>query len=144
VAGALSDKFGRKKLLVLAALLFAVTSLGNALADNFTIFIAWRMLGGVTIGLASNLSPMYIAKVAPAPIRGRLVSINQLTIVVGILLAQSINWFRVLPADLHVSAVERHTRLNRDVLALRCDLRGGIYFHLLQAAGDEGQNTGAA
>jgi sugar porter (SP) family MFS transporter len=100
VAGALSDKFGRKKLLVLSALLFAVTSLGNALSDNFTIFIAWRMLGGVAIGLASNLSPMYIAEVAPAQIRGRLVSINQLTIVVGILLAQFINWFLVrnLPA----------------------------------------------
>ncbi len=100
VAGALSDKFGRKKLLILAALLFAVTSLGNALANNFTIFIVWRMLGGVAIGLASNLSPMYIAEVAPAQIRGRLVSINQLTIVVGILLAQSLNWFLVrhLPA----------------------------------------------
>ena len=100
VAGALSDKFGRKRLLILAAFLFAVTSLGNALAGNFAIFIAWRMLGGVAIGLASNLSPMYIAEVAPAQIRGRLVSINQLTIVVGILLAQYINWFLVrhLPA----------------------------------------------
>jgi sugar porter (SP) family MFS transporter len=100
VAGALSDKFGRKKLLILAALLFAVTSLGNAFAENFSIFVAWRMLGGVAIGLASNLSPMYIAEVAPAQIRGRLVSINQLTIVVGILLAQYINWFLVrhLPA----------------------------------------------
>ncbi|MCU0786319.1 MAG: sugar porter family MFS transporter [Verrucomicrobia bacterium] len=95
MAGALSDKFGRKRLLIVAALLFAVTSLGNALAGNFTLFIAWRMLGGVAIGLASNLSPMYIAEVAPAQIRGRLVSINQLTIVVGILLAQSLNWFLV-------------------------------------------------
>jgi sugar porter (SP) family MFS transporter len=100
VAGALSDKFGRKKLLILAALLFAVTSMGNALAESFSIFIAWRMLGGVAIGLASNLSPMYIAEIAPAQIRGRLVSINQLTIVIGILLAQYINWFLVrhLPA----------------------------------------------
>ena len=95
MAGALSDKFGRKRLLMLSALLFAVTSVGNALAVNFTVFIAWRMLGGVAIGLASNLSPMYIAEVAPAQIRGRLVSINQLTIVVGILLAQYINWFLV-------------------------------------------------
>src|SRR5215471_5171541 len=94
-AGALSDRFGRKRLLVVAALLFAVTSLGNALAGSFTIFIAWRMLGGVAIGLASNLSPMYIAEVAPAQIRGRLVAINQFTIVIGILLAQYINWFLV-------------------------------------------------
>lgn len=95
VAGALSDRFGRKRLLVVAALLFAVTSLGNGLANSFTIFIAWRMLGGVAIGLASNLSPMYIAEIAPAQIRGRLVAINQLTIVIGILLAQYINWFLV-------------------------------------------------
>jgi hypothetical protein len=100
VAGVLSDKFGRKRLLLVAALLFALTSIGNALAHNFTIFIAWRMLGGVAIGLASNLSPMYIAEVAPAQMRGKLVAINQLTIVVGILLAQYINWFlvRYLPA----------------------------------------------
>lgn len=95
VAGALSDKFGRKKLLLLSALMFAITSLGNALAGSFAIFIAWRMLGGVAIGLASNLSPMYIAEIAPAQVRGKLVSINQLTIVIGILLAQCINWFLV-------------------------------------------------
>ncbi|TSA32564.1 MAG: MFS transporter [Verrucomicrobiaceae bacterium] len=94
-AGVLSDKFGRKRLLMLAALLFAVTSIGNALAGDFTLFIAWRMLGGVAIGLASSLSPMYIAEVAPAQIRGRLVSLNQLTIVVGVLLAQFINWYLV-------------------------------------------------
>ena len=100
VAGALSDKFGRKKLLILAAIIFAVTSLGNALAENFSIFIAWRMMGGVAIGLASSLSPMYISEIAPAQMRGKLVSINQLTIVVGILLAQVINWslVRHLPA----------------------------------------------
>ena len=100
VAGGLSDKFGRKKLLIAAALIFAVTSLGNALATNFNLFIAWRIFGGVAIGLASSLSPMYIAEIAPAQIRGRLVAINQLTVVIGILLAQYINWFLVrgLPA----------------------------------------------
>ncbi|HEU5395629.1 MAG TPA: sugar porter family MFS transporter [Verrucomicrobiae bacterium] len=100
VAGALSDKFGRKKLLLLSAFLFAGTSLGNALAPTFWIFVTWRMLGGVAIGLASNLSPMYIAEIAPAQMRGKLVSINQLTVVIGILLAQFINWslVRHLPA----------------------------------------------
>jgi len=100
VAGALSDKFGRKRLLLLSAVLFGLTSAGNALAGSFTVFIAWRMLGGVAIGLASNLSPMYIAEIAPAHMRGRLVAINQLTIVAGILLAQFINWWlvRELPA----------------------------------------------
>jgi len=92
VAGALSDKFGRKRLLGISALLFVATSIGNALASDFSVFVAWRMLGGVAIGLASNLSPMYIAEVAPAQMRGKLVSINQLTVVVGILAAQLIDW----------------------------------------------------
>jgi sugar porter (SP) family MFS transporter len=100
LAGGLSDRYGRKRLLILSAFLFAITSIGNALAGTFSVFIFWRMLGGVAIGLASNLSPMYIAEVAPAQMRGKLVSINQLTIVVGILLAQIINWslVRHLPA----------------------------------------------
>jgi len=100
VAGALSDRLGRKRLLIAAALLFAATSIGNALAPTFGAFIAWRMLGGVAIGLASSLSPMYISEIAPAPMRGRLTSVNQLTIVVGILAAQAINWslVRGLPA----------------------------------------------
>ena len=91
-AGALSDKFGRKRLLILSAFMFAATSIGNGLAQNFTIFVVWRLLGGVAIGLASNLSPMYIAEIAPAKMRGRLVSINQLTIVIGILAAMFINY----------------------------------------------------
>ncbi len=100
LAGALSDKFGRKRLLICSAALFAITSVGNGLAPTFSAFVAWRILGGVAIGLASNLSPMYIAEVAPAQMRGRLVAVNQLTIVIGILLAQYINWFLVrnLPA----------------------------------------------
>jgi len=99
--GMLSDKFGRKRLLILSALLFAVTSLGNAFANTFTVFVAWRICGGVAIGLASGLSPMYIAEIAPAAMRGKLVSLNQLTIVIGILLAQFVNWYlaRNLPAD---------------------------------------------
>jgi sugar porter (SP) family MFS transporter len=91
--GALSDRFGRKWLLSTAAILFVVTSIGNALAVHFATFIAWRILGGTAIGLASNLSPLYISEVAPAGMRGRLVAINQLTIVIGILLAQFINWW---------------------------------------------------
>ena len=107
-AGGWSDKYGRKRLLIVAALIFAVTSLGNALAGSFTVFIAWRIFGGVAIGLASSLSPMYIAEVAPAQIRGRLVAINQLTVVIGILLAQYINWFLV--RDLPVGASDDFIR----------------------------------
>jgi MFS transporter, SP family, arabinose:H+ symporter len=92
VSGRLSDRFGRKTLLTVAAFLFAVSSLGIAAADTFSGFVLWRLAGGVAIGLASNLSPMYIAAVAPAQVRGRLVSLNQLAIVIGILMAQFINW----------------------------------------------------
>jgi sugar porter (SP) family MFS transporter len=92
VAGALSDRFGRKKLLILSAVLFTVSSFGTGLANVFNVFVLWRLIGGVAIGIASNLSPMYIAEIAPAAIRGKLVSLNQLNIVIGIVLAQVVNW----------------------------------------------------
>jgi sugar porter (SP) family MFS transporter len=90
-SGALSDKYGRKKLLILSAILFAVSSLFTGWAYSFNAFVFWRIAGGVAIGAASNLSPMYIAEIAPAKMRGRLVSINQLTVVIGVLLAQIAN-----------------------------------------------------
>jgi MFS transporter, SP family, xylose:H+ symportor len=92
VSGGLSDRLGRKKLLVVSAFLFGVSSLLTGWADSFTMFIVWRILGGVAIGMASNVSPTYIAEVSPPPLRGRLVALNQLTIVVGILAAQIVNW----------------------------------------------------
>ena len=92
ITGGLSDRFGRKRLLWSSALLFAASSLLTGRAPTFNWFVAWRILGGVAIGMASNLSPMYIAEVAPAGIRGRLVAVNQLTIVIGILSAQIVNW----------------------------------------------------
>jgi sugar porter (SP) family MFS transporter len=91
-AGGTSDRFGRKRLLIFSAFLFTVTSLGIGLSDSFTVFVIWRILGGVAIGLASNLSPMYIAEIAPAAMRGRLVATNQITIVIGILAAQVVNY----------------------------------------------------
>jgi len=106
VSGALSDRFGRKRLLIFSALLFAVSSVGTGLARVFEGFVAWRILGGTAIGLASNLSPMYIAEVAPARIRGRLVSVNQLTIVIGILLAQTVNWLIARPVPPGATAQE--------------------------------------
>ena len=81
LSGRLSDRFGRKRLLILAALMFVVSSLGTALADCSWSSTLWRIAGGVAIGLASNLSPMYIAEIAPAAVRGRLVAMNQFTIV---------------------------------------------------------------
>jgi sugar porter (SP) family MFS transporter len=96
-SGLLSDKFGRKRLLLLSAVLFAASSVGTGLAGTFTVFLAWRVAGGLAIGLASNLSPMYIAEVAPELIRGRLVSLNQLTLVIGILAAEVVNWLIARP-----------------------------------------------
>ena len=92
ISGWLSDRFGRKKLLILSALLFVAASLGTGSSGSFVAFVIFRILGGVGIGLASNLSPMYIAEITPGTVRGRFVSLNQLTIVIGILAAQLINW----------------------------------------------------
>jgi SP family sugar porter-like MFS transporter len=97
-AGGLSDKFGRKPLLISSGLLFVITSIGTGLAPSFGLFIASRLLGGCAIGIASNLSPLYIAEIAPASMRGRLVSMNQLTISLGVVLAQIVNWLIAKPA----------------------------------------------
>ncbi|MBZ5585056.1 MAG: sugar porter family MFS transporter, partial [Acidobacteriia bacterium] len=91
-SGAAADRFGRKPLLIASAILFAVSSALTGWALSFTAFVVWRITGGVAIGIASNVSPVYIAEVSPAPWRGRLVSMNQMTIVVGILAAQIVNW----------------------------------------------------
>jgi SP family arabinose:H+ symporter-like MFS transporter len=96
-SGALSDRYGRKRLLILSALIFTVSSIGTGTANTFPVFLAWRVFGGVAIGLASNLSPMYIAEIAPSGIRGQLVSLNQLTIVIGVLAAQVTNWLIARP-----------------------------------------------
>ena len=96
-SGGLSSRFGRKLPLTLAALIFAVSSLGTGLASHFAAFVVWRITGGFAIGLASGISPMYISEISPAHLRGRLVSLNQLAIVVGILMAQVVNWLIARP-----------------------------------------------
>lgn len=92
ISGGMSDRFGRKKLLIVCAVLFAVSSVLTGWARSFSAFVTWRIAGGVAIGIASNVSPTYIAEISPAPWRGRLVTLNQLSIVVGILAAQIANW----------------------------------------------------
>lgn len=94
-AGTLADRIGRKKLLIVSALIFGLTAYGTGAFDKFGAFLVVRFLGGIAIGIASGLSPMYIAEVAPPQIRGKLVSLNQLTIVIGILSAQVVNWLLV-------------------------------------------------
>ncbi len=90
-SGYISDKFGRKWPLLISAFLFALASFGTGISQNFDSFIWFRIIGGVGIGLASALSPMYIAEVAPSHVRGKFVSLNQFTIVIGILGAQLVN-----------------------------------------------------
>ena len=97
LGGSTSDQYGRKKLLILAAILFIVSAYGSGAANHFSLFIVFRLLGGLGIGIASMISPIYIAEVAPAEVRGLFVSINQLTIVIGILAAQIVNMLIAQP-----------------------------------------------
>ena len=88
----LSDKFGRKKLLIFSGFLFSLSAVGTALTDTFWWFNFYRIAGGVAMGIALNLSPLYIAEMAPADKRGMFVTINQLLVMIGVLLAQLTNW----------------------------------------------------
>ncbi len=97
LCGTLADRIGRKKLLIVSALIFFFSAVATGLADTFAYFLVARFFGGIGIGVASGLSPMYIAEVAPTSIRGKLVSLNQLTIVLGILAAQITNWLIAEP-----------------------------------------------
>jgi SP family arabinose:H+ symporter-like MFS transporter len=106
VSGWLGDRLGRKRLLIVAGLVFAISSIGTGLASSFAVFVPWRVMGGYAIGMASSLSPMYIAEVAPARLRGKLVSLNQLTIVIGILLAQVVNWLIAKPVPANATPLQ--------------------------------------
>lgn len=90
-AGSLSDIFGRKKILLITALLFGISAIGSALPENINQFVIARFVGGLGVGAASILSPLYITEIAPASIRGKLVSVYQLAIVIGILLIFFVN-----------------------------------------------------
>jgi sugar porter (SP) family MFS transporter len=92
VAGPLSDRIGRRPVLKIAAVLFAISAVASALAPNFLVLVAARMLGGFGVGAALIIAPMYIAEIAPAAIRGRMVSFNQLNIVLGISVAFFTNY----------------------------------------------------
>ncbi|MBP6977873.1 MAG: sugar porter family MFS transporter [Lentimicrobiaceae bacterium] len=91
-AGYISDRSGRKKGLLLAAAIFAISSLAMAVSPSRNIFLLSRFVAGIGVGMASMLSPVYIAEIAPAPMRGRMVAINQLTIVIGILITNLVNY----------------------------------------------------
>lgn len=100
-AGPPAERLGRRRVLFVLALFYLVSAVGSALATNLTLFVAFRFLGGLAVGGASVVSPLYIAEISPARLRGRLVALNQLNIVAGILLAFVSNFAiaQALPAD---------------------------------------------
>ncbi|GGD06122.1 sugar porter family MFS transporter [Hyunsoonleella pacifica] len=94
IAGILSDKYGRKEMLIVSAILFGISAFGCMISQGFQSLIAYRLIGGIGVGLASILSPLYISEIAPAKIRGSLVSLYQFAITLGILVAYFTNaWF---------------------------------------------------
>jgi MFS transporter, SP family, arabinose:H+ symporter len=92
LAGPVSDRIGRRRFMLISAVLFFVSAIGCAIPRTITQFVIFRFVGGLGIGSAAVLSPLYIAEISPARIRGALVSVNQMAIVTGILLAYFINW----------------------------------------------------
>ena len=92
VAGRLTDFYGRRSILLVVAALFAFTSIATGMAPSFTMFILARFIGGLAVGGASILSPMYVAEVSPPSLRGRMGTLYQLSIVVGILISYCINY----------------------------------------------------
>ncbi len=105
LAGAAADKYGRKPLLMVSAVLFTVSAIATGLFNDFYLFNIARLIGGIGIGVASALSPMYIAEVSPTNIRGRMVSLNQMTIVLGILAAQVVNMLLAKDTTVDVNQV---------------------------------------
>ena len=103
VAGPLSDRFGRRTVLRFAAVLYTISAVGSAFAPNFTFLVIARMIGGLGVGASLILAPMYIAEIAPQNIRGRLVSFNQLNIVIGISLAFFTNYLIIQLGKLDTS-----------------------------------------
>ena len=106
VSGPISDRFGRRVVLKACAIIFTVSAIGSALAPNFELFLIFRMLGGIGVGASLILAPMYIAEIAPPAIRGKMVSFNQLNIVVGISLAFFTNYLILALADSDATWVE--------------------------------------
>ncbi len=92
-AGILSDRIGRKKVLILSAIFFLISAVGTAFPNNVTEFIIYRVIGGIGVGAASMTSPMYIAEISPAKVRGKMVSLNQFAIISGMLVVYFVNYY---------------------------------------------------
>jgi sugar porter (SP) family MFS transporter len=114
-SGLLSEWLGRRWALLISASVFAASALGTGMAESLAEFVAWRVTGGVAIGMASVLSPIYIAEIAPAHIRGKLVCLNELTIVLGILAAQIVNWLIAKPVPAGATLLDLHATWNGQI-----------------------------
>jgi len=90
-AGWLSDKYGRKNVLLLTGTLFSISAIGCAISSSFTILVIYRLVGGIGVGIASMLSPLYISEISPPSLRGRLVTLYQFAITIGILCSYFVN-----------------------------------------------------
>ena len=106
ISGPLSDRFGRRIMLKVCAIVFTISAVGSALASDFSLFLIFRMLGGFGVGASLILAPMYIAEIAPPAQRGRLVSFNQLNIVLGITIAFFSNYYILSLGDSDASWVQ--------------------------------------
>jgi sugar porter (SP) family MFS transporter len=114
-SGVLSDLIGRRRALLISALVFAISAIATGSAASFNAFVLGRIASGVAIGMASALSPVYIAEIAPAGSRGMLVCLNELTIVIGLLSAQTVNWLIARPVMPSASLLEIHNSWNGQV-----------------------------
>jgi SP family arabinose:H+ symporter-like MFS transporter len=132
ISGYFMDKYGRKIPLLFSAFLFIFTSLGTGAFNSFSSFMFFRILGGVGIGIASNVSPVYIAEIAPAHMRGKLVAVNQLTIATGVLAAQLTNMMIAQPVPVGATDLMISSSWNGQIgwrwMFWACSIPAAVFF----------------
>ena len=135
ISGNITDKYGRKIPLLFSAFIFIFTSLGTGAFNSFTAFMIFRILGGIGIGIASNVSPVYIAEISPAHMRGKLVAINQLTIASGVLLAQLTNMLIAEPVTIGATDIMIRNSWNGQMgwrwMFWACSIPASLFFILM-------------
>jgi sugar porter (SP) family MFS transporter len=135
VSGNITDRYGRKLPLLFSAFLFVITSIGTGAFNSFTSFMIFRIMGGIGIGIASNVSPVYIAEISPAHMRGKLVSINQFTIAFGVLAAQLTNMIIAEPVAIGATDEVIRNSWNGQMgwrwMFWACSAPAGLFFILM-------------
>jgi sugar porter (SP) family MFS transporter len=135
ISGNITDKYGRKIPLLFSAFLFIITSIGTGAFNSFTAFMIFRIMGGIGIGIASNVSPVYIAEISPAHMRGKLVAINQFTIAFGVLAAQLTNMLIAEPVAVGATDEIIRNSWNGQMgwrwMFWACSVPAGLFFILM-------------